>query len=119
MNIDVLAFPGDVDRPVAAGCNALIRDGATLVRGADDVLEALGRGGGVRADPRESALRDRYVGDPAAMALIGALVRDDFPIDTLAYMTGLSVPEAMATLMRLECEGAVERRDGSLFGISR
>lgn len=40
-SIAVLAFPGDVDRPKAAGCNALIRDGATLVRDADDVLAAL------------------------------------------------------------------------------
>lgn len=40
-NIPVLAFPGDVDRPKAAGCNALIRDGATLVRDADDVIAAL------------------------------------------------------------------------------
>jgi DNA processing protein len=39
--IPVLAIPGDVDRPKAAGCNALIRDGATLVRDADDVLAAL------------------------------------------------------------------------------
>jgi DNA processing protein len=39
--IPVLAMPGDVDRPKAAGCNALIRDGATLVRDADDVLAAL------------------------------------------------------------------------------
>ena len=39
--IPVLAFPGDVDRPKAAGCNALIRDGATLVRDAEDVLAAL------------------------------------------------------------------------------
>ncbi len=40
--IPVMAFPGDVDRPKAAGCLALIRDGATLVRDAADVLEALG-----------------------------------------------------------------------------
>jgi DNA processing protein len=39
--IPVLAMPGDVDRPKAAGCNALIRDGATLVRDAEDVLAAL------------------------------------------------------------------------------
>jgi DNA processing protein len=39
--IPVLAIPGDVDRPKAAGCNALIRDGATLVRDAEDVLAAL------------------------------------------------------------------------------
>jgi DNA processing protein len=40
--VPVMAFPGDVDRPKAAGCNALIRDGATLVRDAADVLAQLG-----------------------------------------------------------------------------
>ncbi len=39
--IPVLAIPGDVDRPKAAGCNALIRDGAVLARDAQDVLAAL------------------------------------------------------------------------------
>jgi len=42
--VPVLAIPGDVDRPKAAGCNALIRDGATLARDADDVLAALPAG---------------------------------------------------------------------------
>lgn len=40
--IPVLAFPGDVDRAKVAGCLELIRDGATLVRDAGDVLAALG-----------------------------------------------------------------------------
>jgi len=35
-------LPGDVDRPKVAGCLALIRDGATLVRDAADVLAQLG-----------------------------------------------------------------------------
>jgi DNA processing protein len=38
----VLAVPGSPWDRGAAGCNDLIRDGATLVRGLDDVLEALG-----------------------------------------------------------------------------
>ena len=37
----VMAVPGRVDSPRSAGCLALIRDGATLVRSADDVAEAL------------------------------------------------------------------------------
>ncbi len=40
--IPVMAFPGDVDRPKVAGCLALIRDGALLVRDAADVLAQLG-----------------------------------------------------------------------------
>ena len=54
--IPVLAFPGDVDRPKAAGCNALIRDGATLVRDADDILAALP---GFVAAPADKRRRQR------------------------------------------------------------
>jgi DNA processing protein len=39
---EVLAVPGHPFDARAAGCNMLIRDGATLVRGIDDVLEVLG-----------------------------------------------------------------------------
>ena len=42
---EVLAVPGHPFDGRASGCNALIRDGATLVRGVDDVLEALAAGG--------------------------------------------------------------------------
>jgi DNA processing protein len=40
--VPVMAVPGDVGRPKVAGCLALIRDGATLVRDAADVLAQLG-----------------------------------------------------------------------------
>ncbi|MFN3937892.1 MAG: DNA-processing protein DprA [Gemmobacter sp.] len=39
---EVLAVPGHPVDARAAGCNALIRDGCTLVRGAADVIESLG-----------------------------------------------------------------------------
>ncbi|WP_210530209.1 DNA-processing protein DprA [Rubellimicrobium arenae] len=39
---EVLAVPGHPMDPRAAGCNHLIRDGATLVRSVEDILEALG-----------------------------------------------------------------------------
>ncbi len=39
---EVLAVPGHPFDARASGCNILIRDGATLVRGAEDVIEALG-----------------------------------------------------------------------------
>ncbi|MGF1503337.1 MAG: DNA-processing protein DprA [Paracoccaceae bacterium] len=38
---EVMACPGSAEDPRSAGCNALIRDGAALVRNAEDVLEAL------------------------------------------------------------------------------
>jgi DNA processing protein len=41
-NRDVLCIPGNVDSPQSAGALSLIRQGATLVRNSDDILEALG-----------------------------------------------------------------------------
>src|SRR5581483_11368189 len=66
--IPVLAVPGDVDRKHVAGCHALIRDGATLARCAEDVLEALGR---LPIPSRPPA--ERNVADPAARALLDAI----------------------------------------------
>ena len=37
----VFAVPGRVDQPASAGCNHLIRDGATLVRNVQDILDEL------------------------------------------------------------------------------
>jgi DNA processing protein len=49
MGRDVLAVPGSPLDPRAQGCNGLIRDGATLVQNAAEVMEALRPGlGGVR-----------------------------------------------------------------------
>src|SRR3569832_1574552 len=38
---EVMAVPGSPLDPRAQGCNQLIRDGATLVQNADDVVEAI------------------------------------------------------------------------------
>lgn len=39
---DIFAVPGPADHPMSQGCHQLIRDGATLVETAEDVLEQLG-----------------------------------------------------------------------------
>ncbi|TFL18782.1 DNA-processing protein DprA [Jannaschia formosa] len=54
---DVMAVPGHPLDGRASGCNILLRDGATLVRGAEDVLEALGDEVAPRA-PRPQATSD-------------------------------------------------------------
>ena len=36
------AVPGPIDKPTSAGCNQLIRDGATLVADASHILDDLG-----------------------------------------------------------------------------
>jgi DNA processing protein len=113
--IPVLAIPGDVDRPKAAGCNALIRDGATLVRDAEDVLAALpfplappprrSRGSRAAASQDKNAARD---GDSADVRRILAALRDAAcDPGLLADRLDLAAAELFPLLTELELSGRI------------
>lgn len=95
--IPVMAMPGDVDRKHVQGCLALIRDGATLARNADDVLEALG------------LCRSPQLPLPGSKdnALLAALDGGARTVDELAAATGLDPPAVLAALTVLELDGDV------------
>jgi DNA processing protein len=111
--IPVFAVPGDVDRPHVAGCLALIRDGATLARNADDVLEALGYGSLPRL-PFAPVARDA-----AGRAILAALGPDERALDDLVEQTGMTASAALATLALMELDGTVERRGATCYAIAR
>ena len=121
--IPVLAIPGDVDRPKAAGCNALIRDGATLVRDADDVLAALPLP--LAPPPRRSrdTIADQFAigkdGDSAAVRRVLATLRDAAcDPGTLADRLDLAAAELFPLLTELELSGRVTcGADG--YGLAR
>jgi DNA processing protein len=100
---DVMAVPGHPQSAFSAGTNALIRDGAVLVRGAADVAEELG-----------VALRSPSQ-EPAG-GLLGALTRDDpRGVEEILSRTGRSVQQVLAELMTLEMEDKVRRLPGALY----
>ena len=124
---EVMAVPGHPFDGRAAGCNMLIRDGATLVRDAADVLEALTAGGVVamRPDaPRPRAAAPVAAAPTAARSLhdISALhsrilsrlgpspTAEDQLIRDLAMPASLVAPE----LLNLELEGHIIRQPGGL-----
>ncbi len=111
LGIDVLAFPGDVDRTVAAGCNALIRDGATLVRDHDDVLEALGLARAPEARAQTSAVAREAPTEPLAIRVLDIVAREPHDADALVAFTGANIGDVLATLTRLEIDGRIERHD--------
>jgi len=121
LGVDVLAFPGDVDRPKAAGCNALIRDGATLVRDAADVLAALDRRDvmplGLRLMPDVPDERCTY--DPLEARLLAELAGGQLAFDDLIERAESAAPELAAALVQLELDGRIERRDGCFYALRR
>jgi len=108
---EVAAIPGLVSSPLAAGANALIADGARLVRGAHDVLELLPGAPArapERADPRRAGL------DPDLVALLGCVCAGR---DTAAALGGdaASVDAILAGLAQLELRGLVRRAAGGRY----
>lgn len=100
---DVAAVPGWVTAPGAAGTNALLRQGAALVRDPQDVLDLL-YGVGARAvpEPPQPALDERE-------ARVLALVGEGAALDDLARETALAAGTLRSTLARLELRGLVRR----------
>jgi DNA processing protein len=102
--IPVFAFPGDVDRPKAAGCNALIRDGATLVRGAADVLEGIGIAReAARVEPPKGAT-------DLERAVLAVLADGEATTERVIERTLAGPGTVVAALIQLEIAGTIERR---------
>ena len=118
----VMAVPGPADVETSAGCNALIRDGVVLCRGADDVLEELhgvsavsqaAKAAGASAAAAEKApppgLTDeqRRVWD-----FLAGGVRT---VDELAQQLGLTASQLGAALMMMEMKRAIRRLPGNRY----
>lgn len=97
---DVFAVPGSVTNPLSYVPHTLIRDGATLIRGVDDLMDDLG----LTRDPgRELMPVDLTVPERAALDIITAPVLPE----RIARDIGVGVADAISLLMRLEMKGLV------------
>lgn len=116
---EVLAVPGSPLDPRAEGCNMLLREGATLVRHADDVLEAVQTLAGRRPDltaieepppiPHEDAT---MVDDEVRRRVLEALGPTPTPIDEIVRHVGLTASQVLIVLLELELAGRTERHGG-------
>ena len=118
---EVLAVPGRIDDPGAAGCLRLLRQGAGLAARAQDVFDALGwlhvtaEDGPVPDHDGGSAARTGGKTMSSDAELLGALSRGPRLPDELAVSLGWPVARVLRGLGRLELEGWVERRPGGRF----
>ena len=105
---EVFAVPGTVTNPLAEVPLALIRDGATMIRGADDLLADLG----VATDGVVDEHAEPPIQLPEDERLAWrALVEPSLP-DVVARSARLSIPDAVAALIRLELRGLVRSGGG-------
>ena len=112
---EVMAVPGHPADPRAAGCNGLIRDGATLVQNADDVMEQL-RPIDPRAVRAPAAAWDAAppsdATDQDRRRLAGLLGAVAVPVDELVRQSALPPATVQIVLLELELAGRLERHAG-------
>ena len=109
--VPVFAVPGDIDRPHAAGCHALIRDGVTLARSAQDVLEELQ----IMKLPISAQAERFSPADPLQAKVLGILHSGETTFDEICATAGGSTAELLAALSVLELNGAIEARAGQRY----
>ncbi len=140
---EVLAVPGHPFDGRAGGCNLLIRDGATLVRGAEDVVAVLQRlpdragwpagpdrgtqvaasAGIGRGDttprPGPAALPGpTAVGPDLCGRILSLLGPSPVPEDQLIRDLGLPVSAVAPELVTLEVEGRILRQPGGMVALA-
>jgi DNA processing protein len=108
---EVGAVPGPAGAPLSEGPHRLLRDGAWLIAGAQDVLDALyGAGTVTVADRRRAGL------DPALTALFDAFA--DGEQGPAAFgRAGLDADGGLAALASLELAGLVRRGAGGRYTV--
>ncbi len=106
---EVFALPWSIAHDGGSGCLHLLRDGAKMVQGVEDVLEELG--------PLYSLLKASAPAAPIATGgpegagslLLGLIGDTEVAIDELARLSGLPVAQLLGQLSALELAGAVAR----------
>ncbi|WP_299820746.1 DNA-processing protein DprA [uncultured Jannaschia sp.] len=117
---EVLAVPGHPFDGRASGCNLLLRDGATLVRGVDDILEVLDALAGDPAPypasppPAPAPTPEPVASDELARRVLNLLSPVPTPEDQLLRDLPAPVPAGTlaALLSEMELGGHIARRPG-------
>ncbi|MCZ6495836.1 MAG: DNA-processing protein DprA [Alphaproteobacteria bacterium] len=125
---DVMAVPGNPLDPRARGANKLIREGAALIEGADDVLEALaGTGAGhpaaepgpppLTAGPAAQELDEEALSTAREeiTALLGAA---STPVDEILRRSGVPPAHVTMILLELELAGRLQRHPGGQVSLA-
>jgi DNA processing protein len=106
---EVFAVPGEITGSLAAGTNRLLRQGATPLTSAVDVLEVFGLD--LATPARTPALGE------TARRVLGRLAESSATADELARVTGLDASPLAAALAELELAGLIGEADGRYRGV--
>jgi DNA processing protein len=114
----VFAVPGRIDSPQSKGCHDLIKKGAKLCEGAEDVLsefEYLFPVSNRPPSPAESGTLPALTLSENEQKVYEVLSREEMPMDDVIRRSGLPPSAASVTLLSLEMKRLIKQLPGKLF----
>ncbi len=112
---DVFAVPGSIFSRASAGTNRLISEGATLVRSAEDALEALN----LRMVAQQAEAQSVITDDPIEMALLATMSHEPVHIDEIVRGMDVPVAQVSSVLAMMELKGLVRQVGGMNYVLAR
>jgi DNA processing protein len=113
---EVMAVPGSPLDPRAQGCNQLIRDGATLIQNAADVLEAVRPIQPTLASPRSAYTSGEpqwMDGDAGTLGIVEELLGPSpVPVDEIIRLSGAPSGAVQMALLEIDLAGRLDRHAG-------
>ena len=108
----VFAVPGPIDAVSSAGTNQLIRKGAILVRGVEDIMEELD---GITASTAPARREPPPDLEPVQHKIWTFLSEQPRHVDDMTRHLGLAIPELTRQLMVLEMKKVIRRLPGNVY----
>ena len=118
---EVMAVPGSPLDPRAQGCNQLIRDGATLIQNAADVLEAIRPyAAQVRSpsQPFDHLAAEESESSDVRAAVEALLGPSPAPVDEIIRLSGASSGAVQMALLELDLAGRLDRHAGGKVSLA-
>lgn len=114
---EVFAVPGSIHDPRARGCHQLLRDGATLVETADDIVAQLGGMLAYKMEEAQVANSTPAQNASAAVSLeqeavLAEMGFDPVELNTLIERMGGDSAHLTGIMVELELQGLIENRGG-------
>lgn len=116
-NRDVFAFPGKIDDPYSAGCNAFIKQQkALMIENASDLFHHLGWENNLVATPQQRSLFVELT--DLERNLVNVLERNNMNAEQISRKSSLPLSTVTTHLLNLELKGVVRTIPGNLYAVN-
>ena len=111
-NREVFAVPGPINSGKSTGTNKLIKEGAKLVQGTQDIIQELENQLDIKRQIKPKIIPDLKKQEKDIFTLLSG---DPVHVDHIAQKSKKSIPEVLSVLLTLELLGLVKQLSGKRF----